>query len=156
MKKTKGSSKDREAHRAKILHEVFQRLTHRKLSLARRYALARQMTGGRMLRSQKTFERLFYSWRSCPQPDTIMRKWRAGTPAARAEWVNAVVQFALAKRVSLYAAHRALSLPISYATVLRRANRPQAVLRLSRIERARQRLERAEKIALGNIEKGAQ
>ena len=149
------TSTKREQHRAELLHKVFTRVAKMGLTYQRMHKQARKLGGSaRFLKSYKRFECLFLAWKKAPRPETLMRKWRSVTRESTAEFVPAVVVFAVAARISLPEAHRKLALPVSIATVFRHCKIRLEISRLAAIRRAQDRLALEEKALLKRIAGG--
>ena len=144
--------KKRETRRAELLHRIFTRVSKMGLTYRRMFGQARKLAGsGRFLKSYARFECLFLAWKKDPRPETLARKWKPGMRESTAEFVPAVVIFALAARVTLREAHGKLGLPLSYNTVFRQCKIRPEISRLAAIRRAQVRLATEEKSILKKI-----
>ena len=138
----------RERVRAQLIHELFTAMEPRlkDASIADLHAEMRR----RYIRrtwgfSLNTCYRIFARWRAKPSPETILRRWKPGNRPIEPGAVQSVIAIALKQRVSLYTAHKIVSPPVSYPTILRRASFKPELRKLIQIEQARRRLAKAEK-----------
>jgi len=137
------------------MHKIFTRVAKMGLTYERMFLQARKLAGsGRFLQSYKRWEFLFIKWKNDPRPEVLMRKWKPGMRESSAEFVPAIVAFAVAARVTLAEAHRQLGLPLSYNTIFRHCKIRRDISRLASIRRAQERLALEEKSILKKITGG--
>lgn len=151
------TSKKREQHRAELLHGIFSKVSAMGLTYAGMYRRTRRLAGsGRFLKSYKRWEWYFLAWKKDPRPETLRRKWRSVTRESSAEFVPAIVAFAIGSQLTLHEAHGKLRLPVSYATVFRHCRGRLEIARLAAIRRAQERLSREENAILKKLREGMQ
>lgn len=131
----------RDQRRAEILHGIFCKVAVMGLTYRGMFRQARKLAGtGRFLNSYSRFESLFLAWRKKPCAETLTRKWNPHMHESSAEFVPAVVAFAIAARMTLREAHSRIGLPLSYNTVFRHCKIRLEIARLAAIRRAQERL----------------
>ena len=146
------TSTKREQRRAELLHGIFSRVHGLPFTNEGKFRKARQLGAGRILKSIKTFNRLYPLWKKSQCPATLLRRWSKGQTAHNDSTVWAIVTFAVEKKISTHAACELFELPISYSTVLRRSRTAWIAGKLAKIERERKRLAKARDAALQSIE----